>query len=285
MALRAHELDQLHASWNGAGLVLWALDGNDVASPLALRSLVSVAFGYDGLALVGSTVTPLYLPAPGSSADDGGGMRGRRATYAKTMRPFEQNAYALVRERHAVDEISASLRWVFAAADLGVFAARAGLLAPSVHQGRPPGDDDLSIEPLTRWEARWRLRHKAELDRAIASIGDQAPPALWAPFAGGAPAGAAREVVEHLADNAARWALETGGWKPDLGRSTRADAVVARRIATALRDDREVIASNGDQRAAVSAASLALDEHRVSIDAGLGFRCRARLRTPDSTLR
>lgn len=270
-------------SWDGAGLVLWALDGDKVSSTLALRSLVSVAFGYGGLALVGSAVTPLYLPTPGGDGGDGGGMRGRRATYAQSMRPFEQNAYALVRERHAVEETSASLRWAYAAADLGVFAARAGLLAPAVHQAPRPEDCGPTLGAGTRWEARWRLRHSVELDQTIASLGDQAPAALWAPFAGGAPAGAVRAVVEYFADGAARWALEVGGWNPDLGRSTRADVVGARRIVAALRGDREVSTTNGEQRAALRAASLALDEHRLSIDAGLGFRCRARLRTPDDT--
>ena len=52
-------------SWDGAGLALWALDGDEVSSQLALRSLVTVAFGYGGLALLGSAVTPLYLPTPG----------------------------------------------------------------------------------------------------------------------------------------------------------------------------------------------------------------------------
>ena len=260
--------------------MLWALDGDKVSSPLALRSLVSVAFGSGGLALVGSAVTPLDLPTPDG---DGGAMRGRRATYAQSMRPFEQNAYALVRERHAVEESSASLRWAYAAADLGVLAARAGLLAPAVHQGRRPEDDGLTVGAATRWEARWRLRHSVELDRTIASLGARAPAALWAPFAGGAPEGAARAVVEYFADGAARWALEVGGWNPDLGRSTRADVVAARRIAAALRGDREVSATNGEQRAAVGAAGLALDEHRVWTDAGLDFRCRARLRKPDDT--
>ena len=283
MALRAHELDQLHASWDGGGLALWALDGNDVASPLALRSLISVAFGYDGLALVGSAVTPLYLPPPGTAAGDGEGMRGRRATYARSMRPFEQNAYALLRHRRAVDETSTSLRWVFAAADLAVLAARAGLLAPAIRHSRRPEGAGVTTEPEPGWEARWLLRHSVELDRAIASLGDQAPAAMWASFAGGAPEGGARAVVEYFADSAARWALEAGGWNPDLGRSTRADVVVARRITAALRGDRAVPTINGEQRAAASAARLALDEHRGAIDAGLGFRCRARLRLPDDT--
>ena len=233
--------------------MLWALDGDKVSSTLALRSLVSVAFGYGGLALGGSAVTPLYLPTPGGDGGDGGGMRGRRATYAQSMRPFEQNAYALVRERHAVEETSASLRWAYAAADLGVFAARAGLLAPAVHQAPRPEDCGPTLGAGTRWEARWRLRHSVELDQTIASLGDQAPAALWAPFAGGAPAGAVRAVVEYFADGAARWALEVGGWNPDLGRSTRADVVGARRIVAALRGDREVSTTNGEQRAALRA--------------------------------
>ncbi len=266
-------------SWDGAGLALWALDGDEVSGQLALRSLVAVAFGYRGLALLGSGVTPLYLPTPG---EGDGETSGRRATYAQSLRPFEQNAYAFVSERHAVEETSCSLRWVYAAADLGLFAARTGLLAAAVHETPLPETAGLSVEAGTRWEARWRLRHSIELDRAIASLGDQAPPALWAPFAGGAPAGAVRAVVEHVADGAARWALQAGGWHPDLGRSSRADMVVARRIAAALRGEREVQVTNGEQRTATSAAALALDEHRVSIDAGVGFRCRARLRTPDA---
>ena len=95
--------------------------------------------------------------------------------------------------------------------------------------------------------------------------------------------GAGRAVVEYFADAAARWALERGGWNPDLGRSTRADVVVARRITAALRGIREVSTTNGEQWAAAGAARLALDERRLSMDAGLGFRCRARLRTPDDT--
>ncbi len=257
--------------------MLWALDGNAVSSPQALRSLVSVAFGYGGLALVGASVTPLYLPTPGGDA----GRRGRRATYAQSMRPFDQNAHALLGERHAVDETSTSLRWIFAAADLGVLAARAGLLAPTVRQHGRGDDAGLTGPAETRWEARWRLRHSVELDRAIASLDRQAPEVLFAPFAGGAPAGAARSVVEYFADSAARFALEAGHWHPDLGRSTRADVVVARRVAAALRGERGVSTTNGDQRAAVSAIGLALDEHRAARDAGLGFRCRARLRTPD----
>ena len=98
-------------------------------------SLVTVAFGYGGLALLGSGVTPLYLPAPGDDDDE---ISGRRATYAQSLRPFEQNAYAFVSERHAVDETSASLRWVYAAADLGLFAARAGLISPTVHESLSP---------------------------------------------------------------------------------------------------------------------------------------------------
>ncbi len=264
-------------SWDGASLALWALDGDEVSSQLALRSLVTVAFGYGGLALLGTAVTPLYLPTPGGDDE----MSGRRATYAQSLRPFEQNAYAFVSERHAVDETSASLRWIYAAADLGLFAARRGLLAPAVHESPLPETDGLSVEGGTRWEASWRLRHDGGLDRAIGSLGEQAPPSLWAPFAGGAPAGAARDVVEHFADGAARWALEAGGWQPDLGRSSRSDMVIARRITAALQSEREVLVTNGEQRTAASAAGLALDEHRASIDAGVGFRCRARLRTPD----
>jgi non-specific serine/threonine protein kinase len=279
---RAQTLDQLQASWDGTGVVLWALDGDVVTSPLALRSLVSVAFGYDGLALVGSAVTPLYLPTPGGTGDDKG-MRGRRATYAQTMRPFEQNAHALFRQRHAVDERSASLRWADAAADLGASAAGAGLVAPTVHQRRVAEDGALTVHADPCWEARWRLRDCIELDKAIAVLEDQAPGALWAPFPGGPPQGATRSVVEHFADGAARWALEAAGWHPDLGRSTRADAVMARRVTAALRGDREVSTTNGEQRAAVSAIGVALDEHRASRDAGLAFRCRARLRTPDET--
>ena len=57
--------------------------------------------------------------------------------------------------------------------------------------------------------------------------------------------------------------------------------VVARRVTAALRGEREVLVTNGEQRTAAAAVGLALDEHRVSTDAGIGFRCRARLRTPD----
>ena len=260
--------------------MLWALSGDAVSSPLALRSLVSMAFGYGGLALVGAAVTPLYLPAPG----DDDGSQGRRATYAQSMRPFDQNAHALLGNRHDVDESSASLRWMYTAADLGLAAARGGLLAPAVHRGRQPDDPAITGHAEPWWEARWRLRHSAELDRAVAGVEAQAPDAVWAPFAGGAPLGAARAVVEYFADSAARSALEAGGWRPDLGRSTRADVVVARRVTTALRGEREVSTTNGEQRAAASAIGLALDDHRAAQDAGLGFRCRARLRTPDDDL-
>ena len=267
-------------SWDGVSLALWALDGDDVASQLALRSLATVAFGYSGLALLGSGVTPLYLPSP---EEDDVGPGGRRATYAQSLRPFEQNAYAFVSERHAVDEASASLRWIYSAADLGLFAARAGALAPAVYEAPLAETTGLSEDASTRWEARWRLRHSITLERAIASLEGQAPPALWAPFAAGPPPGAVRDVVEHFADGAARWALEAGGWHPDLGRSSRADMVIARRVTAALRSEPEVLVTNGEQRSAASAVGLALDQHRASIDAGVGFRCRARLRTPDDT--
>ncbi len=280
MALRAQQLDQLHASWDGAGLALWALEGDDVSGQLAVRSLASVAFGYGGLALLGSGVTPLYLPNPGDDPEGGG---GRRATYAQSLRPFGANAFTVVTERHAKEETSASLRWMFAAADLGLFAARAGMLAPVVEEGEVPEASGLSVEGGTLWEARWRLRHGVELERAVTELGRQAPPAVWAPFAGGAPTGAARDVVEYFADGAARWALKSAGWQSDLGRSSRADMVIARRITAALGSEPEVAVTNGEQRTAAAAAGLALEEHRVALDAGLGFRCRARLRLPDAT--
>ncbi len=278
MALHARELDQLHVSWDGAGLVLWALDGDGVSSQLALRSLVTMALGYGGLALLGAGVTPLYLPTPGDDLDEPG---GRRATYAQSLRPFERNAYAFVTERHALDGISASLRWVYAAADIGLAAARRGLLAPTVEEAEPRESDGVAPADGPRWEAHWRLRHHIELDRAIASLEAQAPAALWAPFARGAPPGAARAIVEYFADGAARLAVEAGEWQPDFGRSSRADMVIARRVSGALRGEPVVAVTNGEQRAAVRAVGLALDEHRVAVDAGLGFRCRARLRTPD----
>jgi len=280
VALPARELDQLHVSWDGAGLVLWALDGDGVSSQLALRSLVTMTLGYSGLALLGAGVTPLYLPSPGDGIDE---PSGRRATYAQSLRPFDQNTYAFLAERHAVDGISASLRWVEAAADLGLLAARRGLLAPTVVETAPPESGVVAPADSPRWEARWRLRHHLGLDRAIAALDAKAPPALWAPFAGGAPLGAARAVVEYLADGAARLAVEAGEWHPDFGRSSRADVVIARRVAGALRGERAIVATNGEQRTAIRAVSLALDEHRAAIDAGLGFRCRARLRTPDDS--
>lgn len=268
-------------SWDDTSLVLWALDGDDVSSQLALRSLATMAFGYGGLALLGAGVTPLYLP---NLQDEigAGEAGGRRATYAQSLRPFEANAFALVSERHAVEAASASLRWMYAAADLGSFAARSGLIAPIVHERQPVEIDDLTAN-AGHWEARWRLRHSIELDRAIAALGDRAPPAVWAPFAGGRPAGAVSAVVEHFADSTARWALEVGEWRPDLGRSNRADMVMARRITAALRGKKDVAVTNGEQRTATAAVGLALDEHRASADAGIGFRCRARLRTPDDT--
>ncbi len=254
------------------------MDGDGVSSQLALRSLVTIALGYSGLALLGAGVTPLYLPAPGDDLDD---PSGRRATYAQSLRPFESNAYAFLAERQSVDGASASLRWVDAAAALGLLAARRGLLAPAVVEAPVPEHEGLSAEDGARWEAGWRLRHHAGLDKAIASLDAQAPPALWAPFAGGAPPGAARAVVEYLCDGAARLALEAGEWRPDLGRSSRADVVIARRVAAALRTEPAVVATTGEQRSAARAVGLALDEHRATVDAGLGFRCRARLRTPD----
>ncbi len=280
MALSAQQLDQLHVSWDGAGLALWALDGQEVVSSLALRSLATVAFGYGGLALLGPGVTPLYLPTPGGADEQAS---GRRATYAQSLRPFDENAFALVSEGQDPEDGSASLRWLFAAADLGLLAAKTGLMAPAVHEAPPEETAGLSDGRDSRWVARWKLRHSEGLDRAISSLERQAPPALWATFAGGAPSGTTRAVVEHLADGAARWALRTGGWHPDLGRSNRADLVVARRITAALRGERTVAVSNSDQHRATGSAALALEEHRASIDAGVGFRCRARLRTPDDT--
>lgn len=275
MALRPLRLDQLHVSWDGSGLAFWALDGGTVASPLALRSLVSVAFGYEGLALVTAAVTPLYQPTPGAPE----GLRGRRATYAQSMQTSHQSAYALLDRRHDVEESSTSLRWLYAATDVGVAAARAGLLVPSV-QPRRSAECGPTATAGGAWEARWRLGHHVDLERAIAALASQAPDALWAPFAAGAPAAATRSVVEYVADSAARWTLDRGGWRPDLGRSTRANAVMARRVAAGLGGACDVAASNGEQRAAAAAIGLALDRHRATRDAGLGFRCRARLRTP-----
>jgi hypothetical protein len=278
VARRAQQLDQLQVSWNGRSLSLWAFDGDDVSSQLALRSLVTMAFGYDGLALLGPSVTPLYLPTPDGDRSD---PSTRRATYAQSMQPFEQNAYAFISERHAVDETSASIRWMYAAADLGLLLARAGLVAPAVHQRSDPDATGITGEAQNWWEAGWRLRHNTDIDAAVASLAVQVPPAVWAPFTGDPPSGSVRAIVEHFADGAARWALGFGDWQADLGRSNRADTVIARRIATALRQEPEIAVSNREQELAVEAASLALDEHRVSIDAGVGFRCRARLRTPD----
>ena len=172
--------------------MLWGVDGAEVSSHLALRSLASMALGYRGLALLGSGVTPLYLPTAGEDSAEAG---GRRATYAQSLRPFEQNAYAFVAERHAVEETSASLRWMYAAADLGLMAASIGLLAPAVI--------DLTHETDPCWQARWQLRHSSELRRAIASLEAQVPPALWAPFPGDVPPKAVHDVVEYFADGAA----------------------------------------------------------------------------------
>ena len=147
-----------------------------------------------------------------------------------------------------------------------------------------PENDGLSVEADVRWEARWRLRHSVELDRAIASLGDQAPPALWAPFAGGAPPGAVRAVVEYFADGAARWALETGGWNPDLGRSSRADVVVARRIAAALRGERRCstpTVTSGRRRAppvwpSMSTGSRSMPDSAFAAEPGSGHRTHRR---------
>ncbi|MEM9651501.1 MAG: DEAD/DEAH box helicase [Actinomycetota bacterium] len=284
MAFRTQQLDRLQMSWNGIGPVLWALDGGDVAGQLALRSLVTMAFGYDGLALLGSAVTPLYLPNGGGADGRRGGSSGGgpRATYAPSLQPFEHTAVSFLNERHAVAETSASVRWMFAAADLGLLLARSGLIAPMVTQRLDPDATGRSGDPALGWEAGWRLRHTDGVDRAITSLAAQAPPAVWAPFPGQAPSGAARDVVAYVADSAARWALTAGGWHPDLGRSSRADLVVARRVTGALREERAVSVSNREQELAAGAIGLALDEHRVSVDAGLGFRSRARLRLPES---
>ena len=58
VALRGQHLDQLHASWDGTGFALWALDGEEVRGTLALRSLATMAFGYGGLALLGTSARP-----------------------------------------------------------------------------------------------------------------------------------------------------------------------------------------------------------------------------------
>ena len=277
MALRAQHLDQLHASWDGTGFALWAIDGTEVYQTLALRSLATMAFGYGGLALLGSAVTPLYLPAGVADGDS--------PLYAPSLRPFEENAYSFVAKRYGVSSTSASLRWMFAAADLAVAWAANGGLAPRLRRSEfaldPSEGDPFETTSDRRWEASWRVRYSPQLEKAIATLENDAPPAIWAPFPDGPPPSATMAVVEYFADGAARWALDAHGWKPDLGRSNRADMVIARRFTRALRNAPSVIAATADQESAIQQLGRALDEHRTAIDAGVPFASRARLTAPD----
>jgi hypothetical protein len=278
VALKTQELDALQVSWDGTCLSLWAFDGEKVESHPALRSLVMAVFGFHGLALLGPEVTPLYIPAPGDPVGD---QSGRRVTYTQSLRAFDHHDYGVFRRMNDIDDASPSIRWVAAAVEVATAAARACLLSPQLTEAPLPEFAGYPALTGVRWEARWALRHNDEVNRAIERLDDVAPPALWAPFPGGRPAGATRAVVEHLADSAARWSLEESGWKADLGRSNRADMVVARRFAAALGDAPGVVADNNRAGAAAQALAVALDEATTSADAGVAFRSRARLRTPD----
>jgi hypothetical protein len=280
VAVQTDDIGALQASWDGHGFSLWAIEGEQVANHLALRALTSVVFGYHGLAHVRQEVTPLYLPA--ASEPEGGDPAGRRATHTQTLRSFEGNDFLVLRRFTDLEGVSPSIRWACAAVEVATAAVRAGLLAPSL--APVPLPEHLHAPHLVRarWEARWKLRSTPELDRAIDRLDRDAPSALWAPFPGGPPVAAARSVVEHLADGAARWALDDAGWRAELGRSSRADKVVARRFVGGLREDPVVVAANDAAVAAAAALAAALDQRRAWSDAGVRFRCRARLRPPEA---
>ncbi len=256
MAPRAQNLHQLHASWDGTGLALWAFDGTETYESFRLRQLASVAFGYGGVALLGPAVTPVRIPTL------------ERTVYAATLRPFEENAYSFVAERHAVASTSPSLRWLYAAADLAERLVQQGWFSPAINQVGG------------RWDATWKLRHGRSVSAAVAELAASAPPVVWAPFADGEPPHGTRQVVEYFVDGAARWALDANGSRPDLGRSNRPEQVVTRRVAAALRGHRGVPVVNADQDRVVAAMGQALSEHSASVDAGVAFRSRARLAIP-----
>ncbi len=154
-----------------------------------------------------------------------------------------------------------SVRWLHSVISLGIDAAVAGLVLPS-----------LETTGL-RWRASWSLVDHPAVEERIQRLVATMPPVVMA----GGPADA-RQIVDQAADAVCRRALSASGWKPPLPRSRSSHVVALRRVTSGLTDaDGIVVGDTARHEATLAELSSAMSEVRSLAEGSVPLTSRGRL--------
>lgn len=251
------------ATWRSGAVHVWGWNGIDSASTAWMYG------GFRSIAADGGRTgwhdSPISYGAIGRLTLDG----PDHPTMSVTSVRLEPLGLAVwLSELPPDDELSPSVRWFAALAELARRTVGSGRVTPVV----------VEEGPFT--VARWRPVIDDTVGAPLAGLA----PAMPRVCASGSVADVER-MFATLVDGIARATLQSTGWRADLGRGRRPDAQAIRAVAGALSSGDEVVRSGSDQFAeALGRLRSDLDRRRRRLDGEPVVVARLRLLTADDPL-